>query len=69
VVIETVDSIRQRVWGAAPDPSGLDTTTDVRAMRDEDNDVSDQAFVQRATPGGSETESAAGAALLERLGL
>lgn len=70
VVIETVQSIRERVWGAAPTASGLDTTTEVRAMRAEDNDVSDQAFARRADAGGSETDSAAaGAALLARLGL
>lgn len=70
VVIETVHSIRERVWGAAPDASGLDTTTDVRAMRDDDNHVSDDAFARRVAIGVSETESAAaGAALLARLGL
>jgi len=70
VVIETVRSIRERVWAAAPDASGLDTTTEVRAMRAEDNDVSDQGFARRAAVNGSETDSAAaGAALLARLGL
>jgi len=70
VVIETVRAIRVRVWGAAPDASGLDTTTEVRAMRAEDNDVSDQGFARRAAVNGSETDSAAaGAALLARLGL
>jgi len=70
VVIETLQSIRERVWGAAPGASGLDTTTDVRAMRDEDNDISDVAFARRGPAGGSEAESsAAGEALLARLGL
>jgi len=75
VVIETVRSIRERVWGAAPDPSGLDSTTEVRAMRAEDNIVSDQAFARRSAADGTaadrtEVESAAaGAALLARLGL
>ena len=71
VVIETVDSIRKRVWAAAPDASGLNATTDVRVMRDDDNRVSDAALTRRAAAhGGSETESAAaGAALLARLGL
>lgn len=70
VVIETVHSIRERVWGAAPDASGLDTTADVRALREEDNHVSDAAFARRAAASGSETDSAAaGAALLARLGL
>ena len=70
IVIETVHSIRQRVWGAAPDASGLDTTTEVRAMRQQDNSVSDAAFARRGPAGGSETDSAAaGAALLARLGL
>jgi looped-hinge helix DNA binding domain, AbrB family len=75
VVIETVRSIRERVWGAAPDPSGLDSTTEVRAMRAEDNNVSDQAFARRSAAGGTEADrtegesAAAGAALLARLGL
>ena len=70
VVIETVDSIRQRVWAAAPDASGLDTTADVRVMRDDDNRVSDAALARRAANGASETGSTAtGAALLARLGL
>ena len=70
VVIETVHSIRARVWGAAPGASGLDTTTEVRAMRAEDNDLSDAAYLRRAADSNSETDSAAaGAALLTRLGL
>ncbi len=70
VVIETVRSIRERVWGAAPDPSGLDSTTEVRAMREQDNIVSGQAFARRSAAAGTEAESAAaGAALLARLGL
>jgi AbrB family looped-hinge helix DNA binding protein len=70
VVIETVNSIRQRVWDAAPDPLGLDTTAEVRAMREQDNDVSDAAYARRVAASGFETDSAAaGAALLARLGL
>jgi AbrB family looped-hinge helix DNA binding protein len=70
VVIETLHSIRERVWGAAPDTSGLDSTTEVRAMREEDKHISDAAFARRGPANGSEAESAAvGAALLARLGL
>ena len=70
VVIETVRSIRERVWAAAPDASGLDSTMEIRTMRDEDNNLSDTAFKRRAIVSGSETDSAAaGAALLARLGL
>ena len=70
IVIETVHSIRARVWGAAPDASGLDTTMEVRAMRGQDNDISDAAFARRSAASGSEADSAAaGTALLARLGL
>jgi hypothetical protein len=62
--------IRERLWGAALDASGQDTTTEVRAMREQDNGVSDAAFARRGPAGGSENDSAAaGAALLARLGL
>lgn len=70
VVIETVESIRARVWAASPQSAGHDMTADVRAMRDEDNRVSDEASARRAGELGSKDDSAAAeAALLAHLGL
>ncbi|MHB1474250.1 MAG: hypothetical protein ACYCV4_11640 [Dermatophilaceae bacterium] len=48
----------------------MDTTTEVRAVREQDNSLCDAAFARRGPADGSETDSAAaGAALLARLGL
>lgn len=70
IIIETVESIRARVWAAAPQAGGHDVTAEVRAMRDEDNRVSDEAFARRTAEVGSEGDSVAtGAALLVHLGL
>lgn len=70
VVIETVASIRERVWNAAPPPTGLDATADVRAQRDEDSALSQSNMKRRSDELGSEKHSAeAGAALLAHLGL
>ena len=70
VVIETVASIRARVWNAAPQPTGLDTAADVRAQRDEDSALSQSNMERRSQELGSEQHSAqAGAALLAHLGL
>lgn len=70
VVIETVESVRERVWAAAPDASGDDMAADVRAMRHEDNRVSDEAFARRAAELGSESGGVrAGGDLLDHLGL
>jgi len=67
VVIETADAARQRVWDAAPAPSG-DATSDVRAMRGEDTRISDQnAAARSVAETGSEEE--VGQRLLETLGL
>jgi hypothetical protein len=63
-------SIRERVWAAGPQVGGHDMSADVRAMRNEDNRVSDEAFARRAAEVGSESDSvAAGATLLAHLGL
>lgn len=70
VVIETVASIRERVWNAAPAPTGLDTAADVRLQRDEDSALSQSNLERRSRELGSEQDSAeAGAALLAHLGL
>ena len=70
VVIETVDSIRARVWAAAPEASGLDTEADVRSMRDQDRQLEQRRAAKSAAGFGTEQESAAAAAaLLAHLGL
>jgi bifunctional DNA-binding transcriptional regulator/antitoxin component of YhaV-PrlF toxin-antitoxin module len=69
IVIETVDAIRARVWGAAPEPSDLDAAADVRAMRDEDNRTTDEAAERRSAAAADAGEGDAGARLLAHLGL
>lgn len=70
LVIETVESIKVRVRAHAPAPTGVDTTADVRAMRQADGALADAAAARRSAPEGSEIDSqAAGAALLAHLGL
>ncbi len=70
VVIETVASIRERIWNAAPEPTGVDTAADVRELRDEDESLSTANMARQARALGSEEDSAAaGAALLAHLGL
>lgn len=70
LVIETVASIKARVRAAAPAPSGLDTTADVRKMRQDDGALADAAAERRSSPQGSQGDSdAVGAALIARLGL
>lgn len=69
IVIETVASIRARVWAAAPQPGGLDVTEDVRTMRGEDDQVSDEAAARRGDAGSDVDSATAGAKLLAHLGL
>ena len=75
VIIETVASVRARIWAAAPpdaglDSAGLDSSADVRLMRDEDGHASDAASARRSREFRSEPDSEnAGAALLSHLGL
>lgn len=70
VLIETVASIRARVWAAAPEPGDLDTTEDVRVMREEDRLLSEQHAAEHlAAPGPEQASADAGAALLAHLGL
>lgn len=71
VLLETVDSVRQRVWDGAPSSQGEvgDATADVRRLRQEDIAVSDAAAARRsAAPAGGGSEDRA-AALLAKLGL
>ncbi len=70
LLIETKDAVRARVWGAAPEPTGLDTTKDVRALRNEDiARVASSAARQADIAAGDQDADAAGAALLAHLGL
>ena len=70
LVIETVESIKRRVWGFAPELSGIDPREDIRRMRQQDIEDSDSAAARRSNPVGTEQESwAVGAALLVHLGL
>lgn len=70
LVIETVESIKRRVWGFSPQPSGTDPGEDVRRMRQQDIEESDSAAARRSEPVCTEQESrAAGAELLMHLGL
>ena len=70
VVIETVASIRERIWNAAPPPIGADTAEDMRELRDADESLSAANQARAAAELGSEQDSAAaGAALLAHLGL
>lgn len=70
LVIETVESVKRRVRGFAPEPSGLDATEDVRRVRDEDNGVADAASARRSRPESTVQDSeAAGAALFAHLDL
>ncbi len=72
LLLETRDAVRARVWAAAPQRTGLDTSADVRALRDEDRKLEDRNAARRAAEfsARSETDSAAaGAALLAELGL
>jgi hypothetical protein len=62
----TRDSIRARVWDAAPAPTGLDVTADVRAMRAEDFALADANAAARSAQSPVE---GAGDALLAYLGL
>lgn len=69
IVLETTDAIRRRVWeAAATPPSEHDggATEGIRAIRTEDNLISDQAHITRTNRSGS---AESGTALLRHLGL
>lgn len=65
IVIETREAITKGVWANAPTPTGLNTITDVRAMRNEDNEISQTNHTRRSKVTSAD---AAGALLLKRLG-
>lgn len=70
LLLETKDAVRARVWGAAPQPIGLDAAADVRAMRTQDVALESRNEARREAAEGSATESdEAGAALLAHLRL
>ncbi len=67
IVIETRAAITKRVWANAPTPTGLNTISDVRQMRSEDNQTSEVNFNRSSHVTSEETSEAAGALLLKRL--
>lgn len=70
LLLETKDAVRARVWSAAPQSTGLDTTADVRAMRTQDVELESRNAARReATEGGAADSDDAGEALLAHLGL
>jgi bifunctional DNA-binding transcriptional regulator/antitoxin component of YhaV-PrlF toxin-antitoxin module len=70
MVIETVDAVRHRVWSASSEGDGVDSTTDVRALREEDIVTADRAAQVRSRVCEDTAESdEAGSALLAHLGL
>jgi bifunctional DNA-binding transcriptional regulator/antitoxin component of YhaV-PrlF toxin-antitoxin module len=66
IVIETRESIRARVWDAAPSPTGFDATVDVRTVRTEDGILADANAAARSAQA---PLLGAGDALLAHLGL
>ena len=68
VVLETADSARGRAWAGAPEVSGSDVDADTRAMRDEDNRVSDRNARRRSRASATASDEAA-RNLLETLNL
>lgn len=68
IVIEIREAITKRVWANAPTPTGLNTISDVRQMRSEDNETSEVNFTRRSRAASQESTEAAGVLLLKRLG-
>jgi bifunctional DNA-binding transcriptional regulator/antitoxin component of YhaV-PrlF toxin-antitoxin module len=66
LVLETTESVRERVWAAAPSSADLDATADIRAQRRADSANADAASARRSA---ADHGPDAGAALLGRLGL
>lgn len=64
IVIETPEAIRERIWSAAPEPSGLDASADLRRMRNDDAALADAAAARRET---ATTTEDAGSKLLALL--
>ncbi|MEI6622199.1 MAG: AbrB/MazE/SpoVT family DNA-binding domain-containing protein [Actinomycetes bacterium] len=69
VVVETSDAIRDRIWAASPPQTSIDATADIRAAREEDVRVSDQAAAHRCGERSNADSDARGEALLKHLGL
>lgn len=69
IVLETPAAIRERVWAAAPPVHQLDAAADVRALRDDDNAVSDANFALRSESPDPESAAIVGERLLAELGL
>jgi bifunctional DNA-binding transcriptional regulator/antitoxin component of YhaV-PrlF toxin-antitoxin module len=68
ILLETRDTVRARVWDAAPPSTQTSTTVDVRSMRDEDIAI-EGAHTRQAPGRPAPIVDPIGAALLERLGL
>lgn len=68
IVLETVEAIQARVWAAAPVFRGLNTVTDIREMREEDNKISDANYLRRSREVSPESEETVGTNLLVLLG-
>ncbi len=66
IVVETRAAVQARVWAAAPTPAGLDTTADIREVREQDTALSDRIHAERST---ATTSDDAGDVLLAHLGL
>ena len=70
IVIETIDAVRNRMWSASSDSAGVDSTTDIRALREEDINTADRAARARSRFEDDTAESdAVGLSLLAHLGL
>ena len=70
IIIESVEAIRARLWAAAPEPSGLDLTRDVRELRQQDQVVVASNAARQVDTLSSQSDSdKAGQALLTFLGL
>ncbi len=70
IVIESLDAVQARVWAAAP---GAEAEGDIRALREEDIELSDSAAARRASSVVADHQrqepDPTGVALLATLGL
>lgn len=72
IVLETPAAVQARVWAAAPQPEdSANSVSDVRALRAEDNRLTEAAAQRRRAASGSseEPDGDPGEALLTALGL
>lgn len=70
IVLETPAAVQARVWAAAPvDGDPQDSVRDVRALRDDDNRMSERAARRRHSAGVADSQDDLGEALLRALAL